>query len=150
VPATSASQRRPPLAVIVAGVLALPAAYVALVLGNAALTIAGGRDQSGGSTWLILLITFGWVAGLLIGAGRLLTGRAWFGLVVSAGLLAALLTVGVVLGGVGGTGFGFSAFAWLVSVGTAGCASLPAVRRWVAARRRQRLFPGSVQPTSSR
>jgi hypothetical protein len=149
VPAARDPERRPPTAAIVAAILALPAAYVLLALGSAALAIAGGARDGGGATWLVLLITFGWIAGLLVGAVRLLLGRAWISLAVSAALLTVLLTVGVVMGGLGGASW-FSVFAWAVSACTAVCASLPAVRRWVSARRRERLYPGSAQPTSSR
>ena len=150
-PAQPDPDRRPPAAAIAAAVLALPTAYFLLALGSAALALAGARDGAGGgASWMVLLITFGWVAGLLTGAVRLLLGRAWLNLVVCAGLVAALLTVGLVLGGFSGGGIAFTGAAWLVSVGTAVLAALPGVRRWVATRRRNRMFPGSAQRFPSR
>ena len=148
--AASSPDRRPPAAAIVAAVLALPTAYALLALGNAALTIAGGRPDGGPATWLILIITFGWTAGLLVGAVRLLLGRAWWGVAAGAGAVAVLLTVGVVVGGFGGSGLLFTGVAWVASVGTTVLACLPGVRRWVAGRRRDRLFPGSAQRAPSR
>lgn len=149
-PAVTDPERRPPVAAIGAAVLALPAAFLLLALGNAALAIAGGADDGGGATWMILLLTFGWVAALLVGAVRLLLGRAWLGLCVAAALFAVLLAVGIGLGGFGGRGLAFTGLAWLVSAGAAVLAALPGVRRWVAARRRDRLFPGSLQRAASR
>jgi hypothetical protein len=150
VPAASDPERRPPLAAITAAVLALPAAYLLLGIGNGALALAADRSDGGGATWVVLLLTVGWVAGLLVGAVRLLLGRAWLGLTVSAGLMTALLTVGLVLGGLGGAGSAATIVAWLISAATAVLPALPWVRRWVSLRRWHRLYPGAPQPTSSR
>ena len=123
---------------------------MALLFGNAALTVAGTQENSAGATWLILILTFGWAAGLLVGAGRLLTGRSWAGLAVLSGVLALLPTVGLLRDGPGGATFGLLVFAWLVTVAVAVLPCLPRVRHWVAARRQERLFPGSAQRTPSR
>jgi hypothetical protein len=143
-------ESRPPVAAISAAVLALPAAWLLLALGNGALALAEGRTDGGGATWMVLMITFGWIAGLLVGAVRLLLGRAWIGLAVSAGLFTALLTVGMILGGLGGSGAAATMVAWLIAATTTVLASLPWVRRWVSLRRWHRLYPGTPQPTSSR
>jgi hypothetical protein len=151
VPGATDPDRRPPAAAIAAAVLALPSAYAVLALGNAALVLAGARDGGGGAaSWLVLLITLGWAVGMLVGAVRLLLGRAWLAVAVCAACVAGLLTVGVVLGGFGGSGLFFTGSAWLVSVATAVLASLPGVRHWIARRRRNRLFPGSAQRSPSR
>ena len=128
--------------------LALPAAIMVLVFGNAALSLSAVRDGSGGASWLVLLITFGWVVALLVGAGRLLTGRAWLGLAVSGALLALLGVLNAASGGLGAN-TGLIATAFLSGGGAAVGASLPAVRAWVHRRRQERLFPGSTQRTAS-
>jgi hypothetical protein len=149
-PAASDPERRPPLAAAVAGVLSLPAALMVLLFGNAALSIAATRDSSGTAGWLVLLLTFGWVIALLLGAGRLLTGRAWLGFAVATGLLALLAVISAFTAGLGGDNAGLIGIALLGGAGAAGCASLPGVRAWVARRRRERLFPGSTQRSASR
>jgi hypothetical protein len=149
-PAASDPDRRPPLAAAVAAVLSLPASLLVLLLGNAALSIAATRDSSGTAGWLVLLLTFGWVIALLLGAGRLLLGRAWLGFAVSAGLLAVLAVVSAVTAGLGGDNAGVIGIALASGAGAAVCASLPGVRAWVARRRRERLFPGSTQRSPSR
>ena len=132
----------------IAAVLALPAAIMVLVFGNAALSLSAVRDGSGGASWLVLLITFGWVVALLVGAGRLLTGRSWLGLAVSGALLALLGVLNAASGGLG-ENTGLIGTAFLSGGGAAVSASLPGVRAWVNRRRRERLFPGSTQRTPS-
>jgi hypothetical protein len=121
-----------------------------LLFGNAALGVAATRGASAAAGWLILLITFGWVLALLVGAGRLLTGRAWLAFAVSAAFLAALAVVSAFTGGLGGGNAGLVGLAALAGGGAAVCAALPGVRSWVARRRQERLFPGSTQRSPSR
>jgi hypothetical protein len=149
VPTVRDPLRRPPVAAAIAAVLALPGAVMVLVFGNAALSLSATRDGSGGASWLVLLITFGWVVALLVGAGRLLTGRSWLGLAVSGGLLALLGIISAANGGLG-PNTGLIATAVLAGGCAAVCASLPGVRAWVARRRRERLYPGSTQGFPSR
>jgi hypothetical protein len=137
------------VAAAVAAVLALPATVMVLVFGNAALSLSAVSDSSGGASWLVLLITFGWVLALLVGAGRLLTGYAWLGLAVSGALLALLGILNASTGGLGGPNTGLVATAFLSGGGAAVGASLPGVRAWVNRRRQERLFPGSTQGTRS-
>ncbi|MGY1603749.1 hypothetical protein [Geodermatophilus sp. SYSU D00815] len=148
-PEASDPQRRPPVAAATAAVLALPGAFITLALGSAALSIAGGTGDDAGQ-WMVLVLTIGWTGALLVGAVRLLLGRSWLGLAVPAALLAVLMTAGLAQGGFGGGFSWFHGFAWLVGAVTTVLAVLPQVRHWVARRRRQKLFPGSVQPSSSR
>jgi hypothetical protein len=133
----------------IAAVLALPATVMVLVFGNAALSLSAVRDGSGGASWLVLLITFGWVVALLVGAGRLITGRSWLGLAVSGALLAVLGILNASTGGLGGTNTGLIATAFLSGGGAAVAASTPGVRAWINRRRQERLFPGSTQRTPS-
>jgi hypothetical protein len=150
VPPDQDSLRRPPVAATIAAVLSLPATVMVLVFGNAALSLSAVRDRSGAASWLVLLIIFGWVVALLVGAGRLLTGRSWLGLAVSGALLALVGVLNAATGGLGAGNAGLIGTAFLSGGGAAVCASLPGVRAWVTRRRRERLFPGSTQQTPSR
>ncbi|MGY1618482.1 hypothetical protein ACI797_17235 [Geodermatophilus sp. SYSU D00691] len=148
-PEATDPQRRPPVAAATAAVLALPGAFITLSLGSAAQSVAGTVGDDAGQ-WMVLVVTIGWTATLLVGAVRLLLGSSWLGLAVPAAILAALMTVGLAQGGLGDGFSWFHGFAWAVGVAATVLAALPQVRHWVARRRRQKLHPGSVRATSSR
>lgn len=132
-----------PWAAIAAAVLALPTAFVLVVVGWGALLFANQRAD--GAVWVVLVISVGWLVGVLVAAIRLLLGRSWAALALTAGTVAALMVFGLFRGGgLGGGPFGFGALAALVSLATTVLATLPGVRRWVAERRRERLYPGST------
>jgi hypothetical protein len=145
-PPAGSERRRPPAAAIGAAFLALPTAFVLVLLGWVALVLAEGRVE--GRVWMVLLIGLGWVVALLTGAIRLLLGRSWVGLAVPAGALAALLLLGTVRGGLGGGTFGTVSL--LVAAATAVLAALPPTRRWVAEQRQRRSFPDSAQHSPGR
>ena len=140
-------QRRPatrvPWAAIAAAVLALPTAFVLVVVGWGALLFANGRAD--GAVWIVLLISIGWLAGLLAAAISLLLGRSWAALALTAGAVFALMLFGLLRAGAGQGLLGFRPLAVLVSLATTVLAALPAVRGWVAERRRERRYPGSSQ-----
>jgi len=136
-----------PWAAIAASVLALPTAFVLVVVGWGALLVA--NDRADGAAWMVLVVAIGWTAGLLAGAIRLLLGRSWLTLAVTAGLLAALMLFGLARGGLGDGPLGFGTLAVLVSLATTVLAVLPGVRRWVGEQRRERLYPGSTQRARS-
>lgn len=142
--------RRPPVAAAVACVLAFPGAVMVLVFGNAALSLSATADGTGAASWLVLLLIFGWVVALLVGAGRLITGRSWIGIAVSGALLVVLGIANGVQGGFSGVNAGLIGTALVSGGGAAVCATLPGVRAWVARRRRERLYPGSSQSSPSR
>lgn len=146
-PPKRAAATRMPWAAIAAAVLALPTAFVLVVVGWGALLFA--NERADGAVWVVLIISIGWLAGLLAAAIGLLLGRSWAGLAVSAGVLAVLMVFGLVRGGLGEGPFGFGPLAALASVATTVLAALPAVRRWVAERRRERLYPGSSARTAA-
>jgi hypothetical protein len=83
--------------------------------------------------WLSMLVPVGVIAGLVVGAVRLLRGRSWLMLVVFAAALSAVVLAGFVSGGWGGGPFG--PLAMLIPLVAAVLAALPSVRAWVAARR---------------
>jgi len=141
VPRARAAATPIPWAAIAAAVLALPTAFVLVVVGWGALLFA--NERADGAVWVVLLISVAWLAGLLVAATRLLLGRSWAALAMTAGTVAALMVVGLLRGGLGAGPFGFGTLAALVSLATTVLAALPGVRRWVAERRRERLYPGS-------
>jgi hypothetical protein len=132
-----------PWAAIAAAVLALPTAFVLVIIGWGALLFANARAD--GAVWVVLLISVGWVAGLLAAAIRLLLGRSWAALALTAGAVFGLMLSGLLRAGVGDGLLGFRPLAVLVSLMTTVLAALRPVRRWVAERRRERLYPGSSQ-----
>jgi hypothetical protein len=136
-----------PWAAIAAAVLALPTAFVLVVVGWGAILFANARAD--GAVWVVLLLSIGWVAGLLAAAIRLLLGRSWAALVLTAGAVFALMLFGLLRAGLGDGLFGFRPLAVLVSLATTVLAALPAVRQWIAERRRERLYPGSSQRARS-
>lgn len=145
-PRTRAAAPPVPWAAIAAAVLALPTAFVLVVVGWGALLFADRRAD--GAVWVVLVLSVAWLAGLLVAAIRLLLGRSWAALAGAAGTVAALMVFGLFRGGLGAGPFGFGALAALVSLATTVLAALPAVRRWVAERRRERLYPGSTRVTA--
>jgi hypothetical protein len=136
-----------PWAAIAAAVLALPTAAVLVIVGWGALLFANARAD--GAVWVVLMITIGWLAGLLAAAIRLLLGRSWAALALTAGAVFALMLFGLVRAGLGDGLLSFRPLAVLVSLATTVLAALPAVRRWVAMSRRERLYPGSSQRARS-
>jgi hypothetical protein len=101
--------------------------------------------RADGAVWVVLLLSIGWVAGLLAAAIRLLLGRSWAALALTAGAVSALMLFGLLHAGPGEGLLGFRPLAVLVSLATTVLTVLPAVRRWVAERRRERRYPGSSQ-----
>ena len=140
-PSQRAAATRVPWAAIAAAVLALPTAFVLVVVGWGALLFANARAD--GAVWVVLLISIGWSAGLFAAAIRLLLGRSWAALALTAGAVFVLMLYGLLRAGPGEGLFGFRPLAVLVSLVTTVLAVLPAVRRWVAGQRRERLYPGS-------
>jgi hypothetical protein len=139
---------RMPWPAIAAAVLALPTAFVLVVVGWGALLFANSRAD--GAVWFVLLIAIAWVAGVLVSAIRLLLRRSWSGLALTAGAVAALMVSGLLRRGLGGGPYGFGTLAALVAVATTVLTVLPRVRRWVAEGRRERLYPGSAARASGR
>ena len=142
-PTTRSPGTRVPWAAIGAAVLALPTAFVLVVVAWGALLFANARAD--GAVWVVLLLSIGWLAGLLAAAIRLLLGRSWAALALTAGAVFALMLFGLLRGGPGEGLFGFRLLAVLLSLATTVLPTLPSVRRWVAERRRERKYPGSSE-----
>jgi hypothetical protein len=126
---------RIPVAAVAAGALALVASAVPALFGVAAVVLSSFGQPLGAAEWLLLLLPVGLSCWLLVGGVLLLAGRSWLAAALAAGLVTALVVWGRVQGSIGGDWHGFGLFSVAVPAATAVLASLPVVRRWVAARR---------------
>jgi hypothetical protein len=130
VPSASAPvSRTPPVPAISAAVLGVLCAFVPAVFALAAFAFSGGQFE--GNAWLLIVVPIVLVLGLIAGPVLLLTGRSWWVLAVSAGVLAALLFYGFASGGWGAGAFGVLTV--VVPLVTTVLTVLPRVRAWVAA-----------------
>jgi hypothetical protein len=133
-PAPVPVRRSPPVPAIAAAVLGLLSAGVAAVFALLALAFSGGNLP--GTDWLLVAVPLLLAVVLVVGIGLLLTGRSWLALALPAGVLAALVGTGYVMGGLGAGAFGLLTV--VVPLVTTVLCALPRVRSWVAARRAAR------------
>ena len=120
-----------PVPAILAVVLGVLSAFVPAVFALAAFAFSGGQFE--GNAWLLIAVPIVLVLGLLAGSVLLVTGRSWWVLAASAGVLTALLLYGYASGG--GGGGAFALLTLVIPLLTTVLAVLPRVRGWVAARR---------------
>jgi hypothetical protein len=120
-----------PVPAILAVVLGVLSAFVPALFALAAFAFSGGQFE--GNAWLLIAVPIALVLGLLAGSVLLLTGRSWWVLAASAGVLTALLFYGYASGGSGGGAF--AVLTLVIPLLTTVLAVLPRVRGWVAARR---------------
>jgi hypothetical protein len=92
-----------------------------------------GWGELDATAWLQLLVPVAVIGGLVVGSVRLLRGRSWLLLAVSAGALTAFVLDMFLTGGWGGGPFGLLAL--LIPLAATVLAVLTGVRAWVAARR---------------
>lgn len=127
---------RIPVPAIAAGLLALLSSAIPAVYGLVGLIFLSGGAEPG--DYLVLVLPLLVVCWFVVGGVLLLVGRSWLTAALPAAALTVLLLWGRVAGGLGGGPRGFGLFSLLVPAATAVLASSPAVRNWVAARRRAR------------
>lgn len=128
-------RRSPPVPAITAAVLALVSGMVPALFVLVVLALSGLRFQ--GTEWLILAVPVVLACALVVGAVLLLLGRSWLALTLPAGALAAVVLAGNLLGSWDSRLWAVPA--WVAPGLAAVLAALPGVRRWVAARRSERL-----------
>ena len=120
---------RPPAAALVGALLALLTAVGLGLFELIALAFSNGQFGDGG--WLVVTVPLLLVVWLIGGVVLLLTGRSWLApLLPAAGIAVFLLVLGVTEGATAEL-----APVAVVPAVAAVLAALPAVRRWVAARR---------------
>ena len=130
-------RRRPPLPVLLAVPFAVASALFLAFFGLIALAFSDGDLDDG--AWLFVAVPAALALWLLVGALLLVLGRSWLAVSLPAAGLAVVVVWGILDGTLGdGTG-AFLVLAWALPAATALLAVLPGVRRWVAARRLERL-----------
>ena len=101
--------------------------------------LAFSNGQYDDGSWLVIAVPAVLAALLLLGALFLLLGRSWLAVFLPAAALAVVVTWTVLAAGLGEDSGGALVLAWALPAGTAVLSALPGVRRWIAARRRERL-----------
>jgi hypothetical protein len=76
---------------------------------------------------------------LLVGALLLLLGRSWLALFLPAAGLTLVVVWGILDGALGADNGALLILVWALPIATALLTALPAVRRWIAARKLARL-----------
>ncbi|MCV2491698.1 hypothetical protein OF117_20330 [Geodermatophilus sp. YIM 151500] len=136
-PPAGSVPRRPPAAAIAAALLALVSALVPAAFALVAVAFSGGSPGAAGVALIALPLVV--LAGLLVGAVLLLLGRSWLPLALSAALVTGVVLFGLLSGGLSGDDRAFALPSLLVPGAAVVLAVLPGVRRWVAARRAERV-----------
>jgi hypothetical protein len=129
--------RRPPVAALLAAPLAVLSALAVAFFGFLALAFSDGNLDDW--AWLFVVVPAVLSVWLLVGALLLLIGRSWLAVFLPAAGLAVVVIWGVLEGTLGGDNGAFLVSVWALPIGTAVLTVIPGVRRWIAARRLERL-----------
>jgi hypothetical protein len=129
--------RRPPVAALLAAPLAVLSALAVAFFGLIALAFSDGDLDDW--AWLFVAVPAVLSVWLLVGALLLLIGRSWLAVFLPAAGLAVVVIWGVLEGTLGGDNGAFLVSVWALPIGTALLTVIPGVRRWIAARRLERL-----------
>ena len=121
------------MAALLAAPLAVLSALAVAFFGMIALAFSDGDLDDG--AWLFIAVPALLSLWLLAGALLLLLGRSWLAVFLPAAGLGVMVVWGVLEGTLGGDNGPFLISVWAPAIVTAVLAALPAVRRWVAARR---------------
>jgi hypothetical protein len=130
-------RRRPPVAALLAALLALLSALVVAFFGLIALAFSNGELDHGG--WLFIAVPAVLSVWLLLGALLLVVGRSWLAVFLPAAGLGVVVVWGVLVGVLGADNGPFLILVWALPIVTAVLTALPAVRRWIRARKQARL-----------
>jgi hypothetical protein len=130
-------RRRPPVAALLAAPLAVLSALAVAFFGLIALAFSDGDLDDW--AWLFVAVPAVLSVWLLVGALLLLIGRSWLAVFLPAAGLAVVVIWGVLEGTLGGDNGAFLVSVWALPIVTALLTVIPAVRRWIAARRLERL-----------
>jgi hypothetical protein len=130
-------RRRPPVAALLAAPLAVLSALAVAFFGLIALAFSDGDLDDW--AWLFVAVPAVLSVWLLVGALLLLIGRSWLAVFLPAAGLAVVVIWGVLEGTLGGDNGAFLVSVWALPIATALLTVIPGVRRWIAARRLERL-----------
>ncbi|MBB3675569.1 hypothetical protein [Modestobacter versicolor] len=130
-------RRRPPLAVLAVVPLAVLSALFLAFFGLVALAFSNGQFADGG--WLVVTVPAVLALWLLAGALLLLVGRSWLAVFLPAAALALVLVWLILAESLIEDSGGLAVLVWALPTLTALLAALRPVRRWVAARKLERL-----------
>jgi hypothetical protein len=130
-------RRRPPVAALLAAPLAVLSAIAVAFFGLIALAFSNGDLNDW--AWLFIAVPAVLSLWLLVGALLLLLGRSWLAVFLPAAGLALVVVWGILDGTLGEDNGAFLVLVWALPIVTAVLTVLPGVRRWIAARRLERL-----------
>jgi hypothetical protein len=130
-------RRRPPVPVLLAVPLAVLSALVLAFFELIAVAFSDGRYDDGG--WLVVTVPAVLALALLAGALLLLRGRSWLAVFLPAAALAVVLVWLIMAEDLVDDSGGTAVLVWALPTLTALLAVLPGVRRWIAARKVERL-----------
>jgi hypothetical protein len=131
-----ARTRRPPVAAVLAAILAVLSAVVVALFSFLALAFSNG-DLTG-DRWMIVAVPAVLSIALVLGALLLLMARSWLALVLPAAALSLAVVVSILSGSLGEDTGSFLVLCWALPGVSALLGLLPGVRRWVAERRQAR------------
>jgi hypothetical protein len=130
-------RRRPPVAALLAALLAVLSALVVAFFGLIALAFSNGELDDGG--WLFIAVPAVLSVWLLLGALLLVLGRSWLAVFLPAAGLGVMVVWGVLAGALGADNGAFLILVCALPIVTAVLTALPAVRRWIRARKQARI-----------
>jgi hypothetical protein len=130
-------RRRPPVAALLAALLAVLSALVVAFFGLIALAFSNGELDDGG--WLFIAVPAVLSVWLLVGALLLVLGRSWLAVFLPAAGLGVMVVWGILVGVLGADNGPFLILVWALPIVTAVLTALPAVRRWIRARKQARI-----------
>jgi hypothetical protein len=130
-------RRRPPVAALLAALLAVLSALVVAFFGLIALAFSNGELDDGG--WLFIAVPAVLSVWLLLGALLLVLGRSWLAVFLPAAGLGVMVVWGILVGVLGADNGPFLILVWALPIVTAVLTALPAVRRWIRARKQARI-----------
>jgi integrase len=130
-------RRRPPVAVLLAVPLAVLSSLALAFFELIALAFSDGQFDDGG--WAVVTVPAVLALWLLVGAVLLLRGRSWLAVFLPAAALTGVLVWLIMTEDLVDDAGGTAVLVWALPTLTALLSVLPAVRRWIAARKLERL-----------
>jgi hypothetical protein len=125
------------VAVLLAVALAVLSALMLAFFGLIALAFSDGEHDDG--DWLVMAVPVALAVWLLAGTLLLVVGRSWRAVFLPAAALTVVVVWAILAEGLAEDTGGFLVLLWALPAATALLSLVPAVRRWIAGRRVDRL-----------